>query len=91
METRCTFDICYRKKFQTVQRHVVIPGCTGPDQAIKTLLLMAEIEGTSIRDIVSIELVGLDTVTNNKEGKTNGKGRTNGKIRSRTSGRESRS
>ena len=85
METRCTFDICYRKKFQTVQRHVIIPGCTGPDQAIKTLLLMAEIEGTSIRDIVSIKLVGLDTVNNKKKGKTNGK------IRSRTSGRESRS
>ena len=85
METRCTFDVCYRKKFQTVQRHVVIPGCTGPDHAIKTLLLMAEIEGTRIRDIVSIKLVGLDTVNNKKKGKTNGK------DRSRTSGRESRS
>ena len=67
METsRCTFDICYRKKFQTVQRHVVIPGCTGPDQAITALLSMAKIEGYTIRDIVEIKLVGLDTVVNNE-------------------------
>jgi len=52
-----TFEIVYRKRFQSKLRYMTIPGCTGPDVAVRTLEEVSRINGFTIGKIVAIRLL----------------------------------
>ena len=52
-----TFEIVYRKRFQSKLRYVTIPGCSGPDMAIRTLECISRINGFTVGKIVEIRLL----------------------------------